>query len=700
MFRSFRRARWIGGAAAGVLLGVSSPADAWYFPEHVVLAEEGLAWLPGGAKAALGEAVREMAASSLVCERLEESFYVTSALRREACVPYATLAALAGDHASTVRELWSLVRKDEAGETGQRLQFGARTQWRDFLGKLREEDAAAGLSDRTDLVRDLDIYLLGVDGDYVDRAKQNVTHFQAAGEPLTRVAADLARRGRVDNALGQFIGHHLRSLQLATGAREAPTGAGASLRRDALLEHAYALHFLQDAFAAGHAVITAKLRRDPEERIGTHDHFNRIGVSVTRALNAVPCPLLRAGVNDARAPGLPPCWETTGDGFLGVRPASQDRLHAAEATARAQLQLAMALDPRWVEQLLEPAACSQPAPAPSRRARPRDVDLTMALLDPTPAWSLGPQQRKMLSPTCERVRHVLRSALAALARLRERRAIPGFSGNTSEDVPRLVEPGALGQPFALCTRPAARTDPGIDWFASVLCGDPERVVLGAPDTSLLRPILAVWPVPQAEAGSLEGEDPIARGFSYQVWLSSPFAVHGAPVEQPTEVSWNPSFLVGVSYRWQYVLSGRPNAALFEANVGLQTTVRSGDRAHFGSFALAELRTPVLSMMFWAMANGVTRAFDGGRGLADTADVIELMPCGTRLYFDLTSAERPFFDGFDIEGPALLLPLARDLLGTQGVSRMPLEVRSRFGCAQRCEAFSVSLELATGVSRLF
>ncbi|XXY45728.1 hypothetical protein WME91_37580 [Sorangium sp. So ce269] len=291
-----------------------------------------------------------------------------------------------------MRELWGLVRMDEAGETGQRLQFGARTQWRDFLGKLREEDAAAGLSDRTDLVRDLDIYLLGVDGDYVDRAKQNVTHFQAAGEPLTRVAADLARRGRVDNALASSSA---TTCARCSSRRTRGRGPRESLRRDALLEHAYALHFLQDAFAAGHAVITAKPRRDPEERIGTHDHFNRIGVSVTRALNAVPCPLLRAGVNDARAPGLSPCWETTGDGFLGVRPASQDRLHAAEATARAQLQLAMALDPRWVEPLLEPAACSQPAPAPSRGARPRDVDLTMTLLDPTPAWSLGPAQRSV-----------------------------------------------------------------------------------------------------------------------------------------------------------------------------------------------------------------------------------------------------------------------------------------------------------------
>ncbi|WP_434045530.1 MULTISPECIES: hypothetical protein [Sorangium] len=696
----FRSAGWIGGAVAGVLVGLSSTANAWYFPEHVVLAEEGLAWLPEGARGALGEAVRDVAASSLVCERLDEPFYATTSLTRDACIPYATLAALAGDHASTVGELWSLVRRDEAGETGQRLQFGARTQWRDFLRKLRQDEDAAAPSDRSDLVRDLDIYLLGVDGDYVARAKQNITHFQAAGEPLTRVTEDVARRGRVDNALGQFIGHHLRSLQLATRAREAPGGARAALRRDALLEHAYALHFLQDAFAAGHAVITAKQRRAPEDRIGTHDHFNRIGVSVTRVLNAAPCPLLRAGVDDARPPGLPACWETTGDGFLGTSPASQDRLHAAEATARAQIQLAMALDPRWVERLLEPAACAQPAPARGARAPARDVDLAMSLLDPTPAWSLGPAQRRMLSPTCERVRHVLRSALAALSRLRERRGVPAFSGNTNDDVPRLVEPDALGRPFALCTRPAARADPGIDWFASVLCSDPERVVLGAPDTSLLRPILAVWPVPQAEAGSLEGEDPIARGFSYQVWLSAPLALRGASDEQPTQVSWNPSFLMGVSYRWQYVLSGRPNAALFEANVGLQTTVRSGGRSHFGSSALTELRTPVLSMMFWAMANGVTRAFDGGRGLADTADVIELMPCGARFYFDLTSSDRPFFDGFDVEGPALLLPLERDLLGTQGVSRMPLEIRSRFGCAQRCQAFSVSLELATGVSRLF
>ncbi|XXX78167.1 hypothetical protein WMF30_05295 [Sorangium sp. So ce134] len=700
MVRGFGRA--IGGAAAGVIVGLSSTASAWYFPEHVVLTEEGLAWLPGPAKGALAEAVREVAGRSLVCERLDEPFYATTPLRRDACIPYATLTALAGDHASSVGELWSLVRKDAAGETGQRLQFGARTQWRDFLGKLRQKDAELGISDRSDLVRDLDIYLLGVDGDYVNRAKQNISHFQAAGEPLTRVAADVARRGRVDNALGQFIGHHLRSLQLATRARAAPADARTSLRRDALMEHAYALHFLQDAFAAGHAVITAELRRDPEERIGTHDHFNRIGVSVTRALSAVPCPLLRAGGVDARLPGLPPCWETAGDGFLGVKPASQDRLHAAEATARAQVQLAMALDPRWVDALLDPAACGGPAPAGPRGARraARDIDLAMGLLDPTPAWSLGPAERRMLGSTCERARHVLRSAVAALSRLDERRAVPEFSGNTSQDVPHLVEPAALGRPFTLCTRPAARADPGIDWFASALCSDPERVVLGTPDTSLLRPLLAAWPVPQAEPGSLEGEDPIARGFSYQVWLSAPLALRGASDERPAQISWNPSFLVGASYRWQYVLSGRPNAALFEANVGLQTTVRSGDRRHFGSSALAELRTPVLSMMFWAMANGVTRAFDGGRGLADTADIVELMPCGARFYFDLTSAERPFFDGFDIEGPALLLPLQRDLLGTQGVSRMPLEVRSRFGCARRCEAFSVSLELATGVSRLF
>lgn len=324
----------------------------------------------------------------------------------------------------------------------------------------------------------------------------------------------------------------------------------------------------------------------------------------------------------------------------------------------------------------------------------------MNLLDPTPAWSLGEVQRRSVGVTCERARHVLRSALAALEQLAQARPIGEISGNTRKDVPGVLTAEHVGEPFRLCRPPAAPTDPGIDWVASLLCGDRERVVLGAPDMSLLRPLLAVWPVSQAEPSTLEGEDPIARGFSYQVWLSAPFGYRARAGEAPPQVSFDPTFLLGVSYRWQYVLSGRPNAALFEANVGLRSTVHSGGAPHFGTFAVTELRTPVVSMLFWALANGLTMALDSGRGLADTADLIELMPQGARFYFDLTSARHPFFDGFDIEGPALILPLERGLLGVQGVSRMPLELRTRFGCAGRCAAFSASLELATGVSRLF
>ena len=49
---------------------------------------------------------------------------------------------------------------------------------------------------------------------------------------------------------------------------------------------------------------------------------------------------------------------------------------------------------------------------------------------------------------------------------------------------------------------------------------------------------------------------------------------------------------------------------------------------------------------------------------------------------------------------MTVDLQRDLLGTVGISRMPIELRTRFGCAHRCDAFTASLEIATGVSRLF
>lgn len=61
------------------------------------------------------------------------------------------------------------------------------------------------------------------------------------------VRSTASEGGDADNALGQFLTHHVRSLELAA---RGPLG-------EALLEHGFAFHVLEDAFAAGRLIGTS-----------------------------------------------------------------------------------------------------------------------------------------------------------------------------------------------------------------------------------------------------------------------------------------------------------------------------------------------------------------------------------------------------------------------------------------------------------
>ena len=64
--------------------------------------------------------------------------------------------------------------------------------------------------------------------------------------------------------------------------------AGDATRTEALLEHAFAVHFVQDAFAAGHMGTEHGLD-DTRSRLERHDFLNRNGIGATRALAAGKC---------------------------------------------------------------------------------------------------------------------------------------------------------------------------------------------------------------------------------------------------------------------------------------------------------------------------------------------------------------------------------------------------------------------------
>lgn len=690
--------QWITKVAIATAIASSGgEARAWYFPEHAVVTEEGLAWLPRGAREAIARGLSDAAAfdkGSILCKDLSERFRKTTKDKGEPCVPYGVLPAMAADHSSTVEELERLLSVVKGGGTGRALLSGSREQWEEFLTRSK---AAESLSQahRVDLVRDLDLYLRAVDPDYSRRALGNITHFQAAGLRLSDLLRELAEKGRIDNAMGQFVGHHLRSLKLARGARAAgPERSARHLR--AFVEHAYALHFLEDAFAAGHMVITSAYRDKPEDRLRRHDYFGRNGIAVTRALDSFSCALDRAGVRGAIAEGMEPCWITFGDGFMGDA-GDVDRRHVAEAVARAQLQFAMALDPRWAEGLREDAACARgtpmPAPPAHRGSREgREIDLAMDLLDPFPAWSLSPEQRGLVPLSCARSQRVMEGALTALEQL-DGCSMHPFSGNTTQKTPGAVCDEAIGQPFRPCVRPPeglapARRDPD----ASALCSAEEGVFLGSPDVSLLRPILAAWPVPQADPDTLKGADPVRKGFGYQVWLMNPISLRGP---QPLVGAIGLGAAVGVSYRIENFFPERPNGASIELNVGLLQSLRTTEATRFSAYTVVELRMPMLSQIFWSAAGLISNS------LARPQSWLDIFPTGGRVYFELsTDRQRPRFDGWDIEAFTFTLPQNSDTRGAQIISSLPLELRTRVGCDARCAAFAISLEFAGGVSRLF
>ena len=81
------------------------------------------------------------------------------------------------------------------------------------------------------------------------------------------------------NAIGVYAWFHLSALQKATrlaNEQLAPAERQA-LARAMLADEGFALHFLQDSFAAGHV---AGAWGDVSQRKGTHDYYNEYGLEV------------------------------------------------------------------------------------------------------------------------------------------------------------------------------------------------------------------------------------------------------------------------------------------------------------------------------------------------------------------------------------------------------------------------------------
>jgi len=553
-------------AASAALLCATVPARAWYFPEHVVLSSDGQDAVPAEVRAVLGAAVADARKEGLtlcprtdlrLVEALRDQPLETPVIRTPksvACVPYTALSGLAADHASNIAELRAVLTTG----AGLALVSAVAYEWRRFLDSARRSPSTL---DRMSFVHQLDVALYFLDPKYVPRARATHVHFRDLGRSFETVLRDLAMDGRIDEVVARFSFHHLRSLVLARAGR----------RTDALLEHAFAVHFLQDAFASGHLVITPASWSEGRGAVRSrHDAFNADGLAVKRWMSNEPCSTSGA----MEFAGLPSCWTTSGDGYLSLNADASDRQHAAAALARTEISFAMALDP---DRLLAYAE------------RLGDLELVSfaAKLNPSPWWTVNPAQRRDLPAGPKHAMRIVRAAAAAAKRLAEL-ALPEAAAVDSQRlagaVDRSVVSGMLDTPPLV----VGDDDP-----------PPETSAGHAVGLALLRPTLAQLPTAQGDTTAMHPDGHLDHGWAIQLFANAG-ATLLVPPRSPVEfMAPTVSLSGGFSYRSGTLLPGRRARAIAELNLGIAQTLHVDSAGSTGGSAALtlfdqELRWPV----FW------------------------------------------------------------------------------------------------------
>ena len=279
----------------GLLAGF--PAWAWVYPEHRQLAVMALQQLDPDRKAVFDQLWHTARSGSE--QRLCEQGADLSQELTPACIDWAALSAIAGDHACSSQEMletatsspWILSVADVAAQLQVDLARLPVTAAPEMSGRAQDvlSDAQRRLASqavraqRINALRTADIRLQRADPQYATRAGSNNAHFLLARpspdvRPIDYASLTL-RPGSELNAIGVYAWFHLSALQKASRLRSEQLDAAqrTELTRAALADEAFALHFLQDTFAAGHI---AGSWGDASQRQGTHDFYNQSGLEV------------------------------------------------------------------------------------------------------------------------------------------------------------------------------------------------------------------------------------------------------------------------------------------------------------------------------------------------------------------------------------------------------------------------------------
>jgi hypothetical protein len=136
---------------------------------------------------------------------------------------------------------------------------------------------------RVNALRTSDTRLQRADPEYATRAGSNNAHFLIPRPRTNTTAREYAQLtlypGSELNAIGVYAWFHVSALQKATrlATEQLAPAERTALARAMLADEAFALHFLEDTFAAGHV---AGAWGDVSQRKGTHDYYNEVGLEI------------------------------------------------------------------------------------------------------------------------------------------------------------------------------------------------------------------------------------------------------------------------------------------------------------------------------------------------------------------------------------------------------------------------------------
>jgi hypothetical protein len=242
-------------------------AGAWIYPEHRNIAVAGWQKLPPPDQAALAALWDEARAgyAGHLCPVPSEGDQGT----KPGCIDFAAFPALSGDHSCSPKQVveqvlpgdWILPVAAVAAQTQVNLD------------KAQDRDQKLNAIARSNLD------LQAADPEYVSRAGANNAHFLLPRKDNdgTSYALAAVAQGAPLNSMGLYLQYHMAALALAQRyAKDPPPPAErAAAARRILATEGYALHWIEDIYAAGHVVGTWG---SAAWRKGTHDYYNEFGL--------------------------------------------------------------------------------------------------------------------------------------------------------------------------------------------------------------------------------------------------------------------------------------------------------------------------------------------------------------------------------------------------------------------------------------